>query len=212
MSSQNEVHCSALSTLGQNKSRLIPDPAGSSQNQIQRRTYSTASDEEDFFPRETPAARIRRLKAELMEVEADIQASSSKSRSRASASASAQGATGTGDQKRRSVLPPRPPIDLVGELAGLKERLDAVEVGTVRPVVSESDWKAKLERLSEKPSDTSAPVDVPKGHLDSNASLSDIDKRLASLEDLVGPANSSYESVSPFSLCTHVMCREQCSY
>jgi len=101
--------------------------------------------------------------------------------------------------KRRSVLPPKDPIDLVGELAGLRERLTAVEMGD-RPrfdVGGSGDLRQRLERLNE-------PVQTGAGAVTDDVSvegpgkvgLSELDKRLATLEDLVGPSDPAFDSVS----------------
>lgn len=175
-----------------------------------RHRSSSSSSEEEVVARETPAARLRRLKAELEEVEAELRdgASSSTGTSRRKATKDNEGAEEDVPGKRRSVLPPREPIDLVGELAGLKDRLDAVTVGD--PPRSSgaggSEWKERLQKLSH-------PVDSSPGEgagtqsgVDDGkqAGLSEIDKRLATLEDLIGPSDPSLDGVSLVTLCAFV--------
>lgn len=115
--------------------------------------------------------------------------------------------------KRRSVLPPKPPVDLAGELAALKERLggldglDMTEVSSARP--DEDEWTRRLERLrvADRPAATQRAggegEDTGKGSGSPVQPISDLDKRLARLEAAVG---SDESTVSPFRLAVIVIC------
>lgn len=143
--------------------------------------------------KETPAARLRRLKAELEEVEKDIQAESSRSKSRPETEEKENG-------KRKSVLPPREPLDLFGELAGLRERIAEVDIGANDSRTNPSGpatMRDRLERLSHHPPSTvTEPPHEAEVSTIGPAGLSDIDKRLVSLENLIGPCDPTFEAVS----------------
>lgn len=157
---------------------------------------SSDTDEETRLPRETPAARLRRLKAELAEVEAEVGSSSSSKTQSVSHERSNAG-------KRRSVLPPRQPVDVVSELANVRERLERIEfngldIGQTEAVGMEpsSEWRERLDKLVEaenrsKEGNVAQPTAV--GQRD--GSLSDIDKRLAVLEQAVGPITDRLDQV-----------------
>lgn len=104
------------------------------------------------------------------------------------------------------MLPPKEPVDLVGELAVLRERLSSVEMGDRprRAVGGTEDWKQRLERLNQPiPADSSAVSGEDEDQrAKKGVGLSELDKRLATLEDLVGPSDPAYDSVSRHrSLC-----------
>jgi len=138
---------------------------------------------------ETTVAKLRRLKAELAQVESEIAAGPSKP--------VATDTTG----KRRSVLPPRPAFDLAGELSGLKERLAVVEgQGGVEYVKEEEDeWSERLERLKlgESSASMSAKgtrhpeVQTESAEKGKEYPITDLDKRLARLEAALGSDESN---------------------
>lgn len=165
------------------------------------RTHTLESDSEsdDDQALESTAAKLRRLKAELAEVEAEVQAGPSK---RPESSA----------PKRRSVLPPRPLVDMAEELSAFKQRLEAAEGANLGERVEvkpdEDEWTKRLERLrlAESPStskeEESQSQDATRGRTtqDESSSSSDLDKRLARLEAAFGsdeitvsPRNSLHE-------------------
>ncbi|WVQ71273.1 hypothetical protein IAR50_000799 [Cryptococcus sp. DSM 104548] len=149
---------------------------------------SSDSDEPSPLPRETPAARLRRLKAELAEVEAQF-GSSSKSQSET------QHQT---EGKRKSVLPSRQPVDVVSELANVRERLEAMETRDLPAGEAESwggEWGERLARLSaaEKRKEESA---GPSTAGEKDVRLSDVDKRLAALEQAVGPIGDGIDQTN----------------
>jgi len=173
------------------------------------RHRSSSSSDEGLIARETPGARLRRLKAELEEVEAELRdgPSSSSGKSRRSGTADERGVEEDVPGKRRSVLPPREPLDLVGELAGLKDRLEAVAAGEVprTGAIGGTEWKSRLQKLSQPVGSTQGDGDEPQGPVNDGkqAGLSEIDKRLATLEDLIGPLDPALDGVSrpvPWSL------------
>ncbi|AAW42035.1 hypothetical protein CNBC6710 [Cryptococcus deneoformans B-3501A] len=160
---------------------------------------SSDTDEEPPLPRETPAARLRRLKAELAEIEAEV-GSSSPSKTQSISH------EGSGAGKRRSVLPPRQPVDVVSELANVRERLERVEIDglDVGQVVAvgmgpSSEWRERLDKLvtaENRSGKGKVAQSTAVGQQDS--SLSDIDKRLAALEQVVGPTTDGLDqTLSP---------------
>lgn len=154
---------------------------------LRTHTLDSESDSEGDQALESTAAKLRRLKAELAEVEAEIQAGPSRL-----ASSNAQTHT-----KRRTVLPARPPVDLAEELSALKLRLGNAEDTDLGQGVSfrpdEDEWTKRLERLK-----VANPIDGSKdGGIDdqevgrtdgkqSDSTASDLDKRLARLEAALG--------------------------
>ena len=104
------------------------------------------------------------------------------------------------------MLPHRQPVDLVGELSRLRERIDAVDIeGTaardVNWVEGSDVWKERLSRLTESSGDGATENVEDGGHAgltvgEGHAGLSELDKRLAMLENLVGTSDSSMETVS----------------
>lgn len=167
---------------------------------LHRHRSSSSSSDEEVVARETPAARLRRLKAELEEVEAELRDGPSSSTGRRPVKEGDDRAEEDVPGKRRSVLPPREPLDLVGELAGLKERLEAVEVGEAprASVAGSAEWKDRLQKLSEPEQSTRNDATQRQGGEDDEkqAGLSEIDKRLATLEDLIGPSDPALDGVS----------------
>lgn len=157
---------------------------------------SSDTDEEPSLPRETPAARLRRLKAELVEVEAEVGSSSTSKTQSVSHE-------GNGARKRRSVLPPRQPVDVVSELANVRERLERIEiddldVGQVDAVglIPSSEWKERLDKLvAAENRSGKGKVAQPTTVRQQDGSLSDIDKRLAVLEQMVGPTIDGLDQV-----------------
>ncbi|KAL0252939.1 hypothetical protein I308_102332 [Cryptococcus tetragattii IND107] len=158
---------------------------------------SSDTDEETRLPRETPAARLRRLKAELAEVEAEVGSSSSSKTQSVSHERSNAG-------KRRSVLPPRQPVDVVSELANVRERLERIEfngldIGQTEAVGMEpsSEWRERLDKLVEAENRSKeGKVAQPTAVGQRDGSLSDIDKRLAVLEQAVGPITDRLDQTS----------------
>jgi hypothetical protein len=139
---------------------------------------------------------LRRLKAELAQVEQEI------------ANAPAAGPSNsnkTATTKRRSVLPPRPAYDLAGELSGLKERLEAIEGQGGREHVQEEEdeWSERLERLKLGESSTGRDIEEPRGGGDEATKTeatyptTDLDKRLAKLEAALGSDESNVSSFTP---------------
>lgn len=134
------------------------------------------------------------MKAELTQVEAEI--------------ANAPVA-GPSKPKRGSVLPPRPAYDLAGELSGLKERLGAIEDQGGRDVVreEEDEWSERLERLKLGEGSKSRATEDEGASLGEEANtpkettypITDLDKRLARLEAVVGSDESKVSFSHPFS-------------
>lgn len=147
--------------------------------------------------RETPAARLRRLKAELAEVEREL-----------ANGPTASSIQGEESRKRKSVLPPKPPRDLLGEVGKLRDRLEVTEsVSKAEPGeetgAGSSGVSSRLAalRLLERPD-----VDLPASGADTlgegsgqtrtgqpGLPLSDIDERLAQLEAAVGISTEAVE-------------------
>ncbi|ORX34148.1 hypothetical protein BD324DRAFT_636853 [Kockovaella imperatae] len=159
------------------------------------RSCSSSSSDEPL--KETPAARLRRLKAELEEVEAEIKAGPSTSSVHETAVTESDEVGGARNGKRKSVLPPRTPVDLVSELGALRSKLTAVEMREKAESfgVSTLDWNQRLQAITKPAQDGSDHEpndqrDVFSEPSNSVNSLSSIDKRLASLEDTIGPSNS----------------------
>lgn len=168
-------------------------------------------------PKESAAARIRRLKAELAEVEKELAAGGSESASTSiegqeygtgavggqdSSKSTAGGVGGTGLAKRRSVLPPKEPMDVLGEVSRLQERLARLDTVSINGSGSgERDvWRDRLDSLG-------ASRDTQNGYADEAgataneperpaASLTDLDQRLASLENVLGTSGEGIDQVS----------------
>jgi hypothetical protein len=134
---------------------------------------------------------LRRLKAELAQVEQEIAAGPSNPPKRTTT--------------RKSVLPPRPAYDLAGELSGLKERLGAIEGqgGTEYVQEEEDEWSERLERLKLGESSTARDIGEVKDAGDEPAQAgatyptTDLDKRLARLEAALGSDESNVSSFTP---------------
>lgn len=162
-------------------------------------------------PLESTAARIRRLKAELAEVESSISSApnnavaSSSSTSTAtpqpSTSASTSKANPQGRITRKSVLPPRAPVNLVEELSELKERLEKLDGRDLTQDLSSKGphgnrWKEQLQQLQstekgKEQIDLNEGAARQEGTASSSSStstvpLSELDKRLAALEGTIG--------------------------
>ena len=169
-------------------------PSGTS-----RRASTSSSSSNDFpssssRPQESAPARLRRLKAELAEVEADLA-------SRPSSSSTAVAPTGG---KRKSVLPQKQPVNVMSQLASLRERLVGLNADGIREdVVGPDHWRDRLGQLiapvnGEEAEGEDVPVDSPPFATSSHgaAGLADLDKRLAQLEDVIGPPSSGPNDVS----------------
>lgn len=109
--------------------------------------------------------------------------------------------------KRRSVLPPRPAVDLSRELDTLRERLGAVQTLELEEgsAVQDSDeWSRRLERLkladrtsSDRPSAADAATgESDRGDTGDRYPISDLDKRLARLEAALGSDEMTVSSSS----------------
>ncbi|KAK8865614.1 hypothetical protein IAR55_000758 [Kwoniella newhampshirensis] len=178
-----------------------------SHRKLSTSSSSSESEEPPSRPRESALSRIRRLKAELAEVEADLAGSSSTSTSDPIPSGS-QNQDREREGKRKSVLPARKPVDVVSELAGLKKRLERVDLdgpegASVLSSVAEDgdsgggggEWRSRLDRLifaEQRDHARSTDGDVGMSSTsqavgEASASLSDLDKRLALLESTLGP-------------------------
>jgi nuclear migration protein JNM1 len=134
--------------------------------------------------------------------------------------------------KRKSVLPLKEKVDLISELTALRERmgeidLDAAGSGTGAGS-AEEEWEARLQRLAGGPGSglpasgagngnergsggdhgvftgTSASAGAGSTGLPSEGGLklSELDRRLASLEDLVGPSG---EGINPTTTSTPLL-------
>jgi nuclear migration protein JNM1 len=162
---------------------------------LRTHTLDSDSETEDERRRESTAARLRRLKAELAEVEAEIKAGPSSS---ASATATAGGVGG----KRRSVFPPKPAFDIASEMSGLRERLsnlEGVEIPEDGGVGEDDEWSARLERLKlvgerSGKSDEVLDGDDAKSKGTGTFAVSELDKRLARLENALGTDETTASS------------------
>jgi hypothetical protein len=138
---------------------------------------------------------LRRLKAELAQVEKEI----------ANAPAAGPSNPSKRTTTRKSVLPPRPAYDLAGELSGLKERLGAIEGQGAREHVQEEEdeWSERLERL--KIGESSNARDAAESKHDGDEAtkiettypITDLDERLARLEAALGSDESNVSCFSP---------------
>ncbi|WVW80447.1 hypothetical protein I302_102429 [Kwoniella bestiolae CBS 10118] len=158
-------------------------------------TYSSSSDDEEpsHQYKESSLSRLRRLKAELAELESEISSQPEASTS----SAVAEGREG----KRKSVLPPKQPINLISELNGLKDRLgrldvDAVDDGEIVDGAGSSEWNERLKRLAVQPNSTGEETSESGGEM-REYSLGEIDKRLAVLENALGPIGEGINQNGP---------------
>ncbi len=109
------------------------------------------------------------------------------------------------ERKRESVLPPKQPVDLMSELVSLREKLGSVDLDGVREEgVGMDQWKERLERLTVLDTGQTAGEDQAEDQKPAMSSssnggvgLSELDKRLAQLEDLIGPPSSGPDDVGP---------------
>jgi hypothetical protein len=162
---------------------------------IRTHTLSSDSETEDERRLESTAAKLRRLKAELAQVEQEI----------ANAPAAGPSNASKRTTTRKSVLPPRPAYDLAGELSGLKERLGAIEGQGAREHVQEEEdeWSERLERL--KIGESSNTRDAAESKHDGDEAtkiettypITDLDERLARLEAALGSDESNVSSFTP---------------
>jgi nuclear migration protein JNM1 len=108
--------------------------------------------------------------------------------------------------KRKSVLPPRKGMDLVGELAGLRKRLEVLDQedgGSRMEGPSSGGVEDRLRRLTmgkaangEEAEEAGDGVDEVNGHdAGGGASASDLDRRLASLEEMIGTSGEGLDQV-----------------
>ena len=190
------------------------------------RTLSSSSDDRPARPKESAAARIRRLKAELAEVEkelsSDVGSGSGLGEAGPSTHAldevldaalgggeSQQGASKAnkpntnGLPKRRSVLPPRAPMDVMGEVAKLQERLARIDtLGMENGGGAGADaagagggadvWRDRLGNLGGASAGVGA-GEGADGVEGMGPSLAEIDRRMAGLEKLVGESADGSE-------------------
>lgn len=139
------------------------------------------------LPPESRLAQLRRLQVEIAELENEISQEGNSSKARSTAT-------------RPSVLPPRAKVDMVGELSNLRSRLshasEIVDVGlSPVPPKQEDDLAKRLRQLETEPSElASRPPAAEESH--PHPPISDVDRRLSSLEDLVGVATAADEGVS----------------
>lgn len=111
---------------------------------------------------------------------------------------------GLGDSKRRSVLPPRMPMDVVGEVTKLQARLAKLDARSAsgpaqNDAVAESRGKRdKLEQLGQtEPSTMDGEEGVQKDNDASAPSLTEMDLRMAKLERILGDSSSGMDQVRP---------------
>ena len=167
-------------------------------HQLHPLSHRSSSSSSEGGVRETPAARLRRLKAELAQVEAEIKGSPAPA---TALEVTGNGASSSETSKRKSVLPPRPPVDLMAELAGVRKRMDEVEMGDLAGPSSSNqgdDWSKRIDRLQSNHPDPPNHSAEQNETIESSSevNLSDLDKRLAELEDLVGPIDPGPDGVS----------------
>ncbi|WWC60594.1 uncharacterized protein I303_103168 [Kwoniella dejecticola CBS 10117] len=159
---------------------------------LSRHSLSSDEDEEpEPRPqlRESATSRLRRLKAELAELESEIS-----SQPQASSSQLPQ------EGKRKSVLPPKQPLDLISELSGLKDRLGKLDIDGLPEAdetqIRTSGWSERLSRLNGQ-----SPVAIrPEESIEDSGkdvSLGEIDKRLAVLEGTLGPISDGIDQNGP---------------
>ncbi|WRT65971.1 uncharacterized protein IL334_002922 [Kwoniella shivajii] len=163
-------------------------------------TSSSSSDDDEVPIRESAIARIRRLKAELAEVEAEIASSSSSS---TTISTQPPFPAKTEGAKRKSVLPSKQPFDAISELSSLKDRLGRLDINGLPPVSTDQagkgniEWRDRLEKLN-KSSSSPLPSDEKNqeehdGYMNGDVSLGEIDKRLAMIESALGPVGDGLD-------------------
>ncbi|WVQ96987.1 hypothetical protein IAU59_004096 [Kwoniella sp. CBS 9459] len=187
-------------------------------------TSSSSGSDNEYYtrsaPRESAASRLRRLKAELAEVEAELAAKPTPTSDQASVSQIEQDGTiaSTEGGKRRPVSDARRPVDALSELSALKERfervnLDSLSQGETQGEAERSDigsssseWRERLERLNQfgKEEGSSKAGTTARDGAEANGQsctgsggLSGIDQRLAVLEDALGPIGDGVDHSSP---------------
>lgn len=138
------------------------------------------------LPPESRLAKLRRLQAEISDLENEISQEGDSARARPLPT-------------RSPLLPPRSKIDLVSELASLRSRLsqasEAIDGGPLPvPQKQEDELVKRLRRLEVEPTGPSAKPTVEESQ--PMPPLGDVDKRLSSLEDLVGIATAADQGVS----------------
>lgn len=134
--------------------------------------------------KESHLARLRRLQSEIADLERDLQAGSSGTAKPPPA----------GVPTRSSALPPREPVDVVTELASVRERLSAVAHGNDEhfrgSIVNRSkDWEGRIRKL-----DSGVPVPNREEETTPEPSTAnadphragDIESRIMTLEKIVG--------------------------
>lgn len=141
------------------------------------------------------------MKAELAEVEAEI---------KAGPSTSTQGTARDGRlaAKRKSVLHPKTAVDLASELIGLRERLSSLEDVDLRYEErheDEDEWSGRLQRLKMM-GESAGRGETGRGEAGEgntrptdNAGtfpVSELDKRLARLENALGSDETSVSDQS----------------
>ncbi|OCF56713.1 hypothetical protein L486_05567 [Kwoniella mangroviensis CBS 10435] len=167
-------------------------------------TYSPSSSEDEDPGsqfKESSISRLRRLKAELAELESEISSQPQASTSGSGAGPSIEGKEG----KRKSVLPPKQPINLVSELNGLKDRLGSLDIDELGVVdgngLEPSEWDDRLKRLTGTVNSQSQEGRDVRHEDDENSkrqySLGEIDKRLAILENALGPLGEGSNQNGP---------------
>ncbi|WWC88166.1 uncharacterized protein L201_003071 [Kwoniella dendrophila CBS 6074] len=155
--------------------------------------------------RESATSKLRRLKAEIAELESEI---SSSSRPQASSSNLTSESIERESTKRKSVLPPKQPTNLISELNGLKSRLDNLDIDGL-PIedpshnqnFGSSKWNERLKRLDDSHARQNETNNVDEGSREEDGkgenSLGEIDKRLAILENTLGPIGEGLDSNGP---------------
>lgn len=119
-----------------------------------------------------------------------------------------------GRGKRKSVLPPKEPVDLVAELSGLRERLAVLDEASGRGGKLEGDdgmvrrlkaLKVNVNGVNGDGEAGDAETDgmrginregVISGSGDGSSGIADLDRRLASLEEIVGTVGEGVDQVS----------------
>lgn len=163
-------------------------------------------------PREAPAARIRRLKAELEEIERELRSTPDRHEIQEGEASSSR----LDVKKRKSVLPPRKGVDLVEEMSGLRKRLEGLDKvdtdGSQRAGGSSNGAEERLRHLSVKgisangdetgDSHTQNKDEIDKEAGSSDLNVSDLDRRLASLEEILGSTGEGLDQVSSYILNT----------
>lgn len=127
-------------------------------------------------PPESQLSRLRRLQAEVAQLEREMHTSPAPLR---------------GDSaKRKSVLPPRQSVDIVAELSALRERLSTASETAEAPS-DRRDVATRLTQLEVAPE--KAPPPPPSSQV---GHVGEVDKRLAVLERAVGVTDTDSENVS----------------